>query len=74
MVFSVGLGQSPNEMTLRVAAAAGLPDLNKALKIYGPMLRTVASRAAAGHDLVDLLNSDAEIGQPLRGDPWDQGR
>ncbi len=44
MVFWAGLGQSPNEMTLRVAMA-GLPDLNKALKTYGPMLKAMASMA-----------------------------
>ncbi len=44
MVFWAGLGQSPNEMTLRVAMV-GLPDLNKALKTYGPMLKAMASMA-----------------------------
>lgn len=44
MVFWAGLGQAPNEMTLHVAMA-GLPDLNKALKTYGPMLKAMASMA-----------------------------
>ena len=45
MVFRVGIGQSPNQMTLRMALS-GLPDLNKALKKYGAMIRGFAQMAA----------------------------
>lgn len=44
MVGWVGIGQSPNQMTLR-AALRGLPDLNVALKKYGGMLQGFARMA-----------------------------
>jgi hypothetical protein len=44
MVAWFGLGQSPNQLTIE-GALTGLPDLNKALKKFGPMLRTAAGMA-----------------------------
>jgi len=46
MVCWAALGQSPNEMTLR-AAVKGLPNLNLALKRYGPMAAAFANAATA---------------------------
>ncbi|MEK6642615.1 MAG: hypothetical protein AABZ08_01800 [Planctomycetota bacterium] len=43
-VVWAGLGQSPNEMTLRVSVA-GLPNVNDALRTYGPMINTFANMA-----------------------------
>ncbi|MBI5763751.1 MAG: hypothetical protein HZA51_09540 [Planctomycetes bacterium] len=43
-VLWAGLGQSPNEMTLRVSVA-GLPNVNDALRTYGPMINTFANMA-----------------------------
>jgi len=43
-VFWAGLGQSPNQMTLRLSLA-GLPDVNEVLKNYGPMINSFASMA-----------------------------
>ncbi|MFH1417140.1 MAG: hypothetical protein ABII12_02490 [Planctomycetota bacterium] len=40
-----GLGQSPNQMTLKVALT-GLPNVNKALERYAPMLEALSGAAA----------------------------
>jgi hypothetical protein len=39
-----GIGQSPNQLTVRLAVG-GLPDVNEALKTYGPMLNGFANMA-----------------------------
>ena len=44
MVAWFGLGQSPNQLTIE-GALTGLPDLNKALKKFGPMLQAAAGIA-----------------------------
>lgn len=44
MVAWFGLGQSPNQLTIE-GALTGLPDLNKALKKFGPMLQAAAGMA-----------------------------
>jgi len=46
MVLWAGIGQSPNQMTLQTAIR-GLPNLNVALKKYGPMLKGFAGLAAS---------------------------
>lgn len=48
MVCWAALGQSPNEMSLE-AAIKGLPNLNVALKRYGPMAAAFAGAAASKH-------------------------
>ncbi|MFQ5422770.1 MAG: hypothetical protein ACE5F9_02195 [Phycisphaerae bacterium] len=47
MVFWVGLGQSPNQMSLRLALR-GLPNVNAAIKRFGPMANAAAGMAARG--------------------------
>ncbi|HUN82562.1 MAG TPA: hypothetical protein VMV81_13745 [Phycisphaerae bacterium] len=44
MIFWAGIGQSPNQLTVRVALG-GLPDVNEALKTYGPMLNGFVNMA-----------------------------
>jgi hypothetical protein len=44
MVAWAGVGQSPNQLTLR-ASLAGLPNVNDALKTFGPMINTFANMA-----------------------------
>jgi len=41
----VGLGQSPNQVTIR-GAIGGLPDVNEALKEFAPMINSAAAIAA----------------------------
>lgn len=45
MVFWAGIGQAPNQLTFR-AALRGLPNLNVALKRFGPMLKLFSGLAA----------------------------
>ncbi len=47
MVFWAGLGQSPNQTTLRMALR-GLPDVNAAIKRFGPIANAFAGVVAHG--------------------------
>ncbi len=78
MVVWAGLGQSPNQLTFR-AAVSGLPDLNKILEKYHPMISGAAGMAVRQEGFgmqeriheQDDADDDEENGDDDEGDEYD---